>query len=208
MTHHIIYAKSTGLIRTSLFSADPNHYAGEYPTDDYGWLAIPDREVDGKDYLKNYYVLGEQLCEFTAQEIQWRFNTPRGFQFVMPQRELRDVRTLEEAKAQKWEEMKQERTRQEEGTFICAGVEYDADKIHISGAVQMALMSKQANAPFPINWTAADNSVVVLNADEMIAVGQALGNHVNSVYDTARQLRIDIENCTTGAQVALVSWPV
>ena len=50
------------------------------------------------------------------------------------------------------------------------------------------------NSAFSIDWTLADNTVRTLNAADMIAVGVALGQHVNACHERARVLRGEIES--------------
>ena len=68
---------------------------------------------------------------------------------------------------------------------------------NIMGLVLMALVAKSAGAPFSEPFTMADNSVVSLDADQMIALGVAVGKRVASIHARARALRGEIEGATT-----------
>jgi hypothetical protein len=59
---------------------------------------------------------------------------------------------------------------------------------------------------FTIDWTLADNSVRTLNQADMIAVGVALGQHVQTQFTKAQALRLQIETASTPEQVAAVVW--
>ena len=51
-----------------------------------------------------------------------------------------------------------------------------------------------------------NNGTRSLSADDMIAVGMALGAHINEQHVRARQLREQIEAATTPEQVQAVRW--
>lgn len=116
-----------------------------------------------------------------------------------------DPRTLEELKAAKWEEIKAARDVAEFGGFTWDGSTFDSDSAsqqRIIGAAQLAAL----DTSFVIDWTLADNTVRTLNASEMIAVGEALGIHVNAQHVKGRTLRQQIEQATTKAEVEAVAW--
>jgi len=51
-----------------------------------------------------------------------------------------------------------------------------------------------------------NNGTRSLSADDMIAVGMALGAHINEQHVRARQLREQIEAATTPEQVDAILW--
>lgn len=81
----------------------------------------------------------------------------------------------------------------------------------VAGAVQMALLAKMANAPFLINWTMEDDTDVAHNADQMIALGQAVGAFHATVHGYARYLKGQIEAATSLAELDAINiqtgWP-
>lgn len=164
-------------------------------------------ESSPKSFYHRYYYSNGSLVAYTEQELAYKRKPPTGYIFKLPERELQDIRTLAEAKAAKWTEIKRLRYTKEVGTFIYNSQVFHADKGHIGGATQLAVLAKAASQPFSMDWTLYDNTVVTLNADQMIAVGTALGIFVNSLYTTARLIREDIEACTTNAQVDAIVWP-
>ena len=114
---------------------------------------------------------------------------------------------LEMCKTAKWAEVKQHRDATENGGFTWDGSSFDSTPIsqsRIQGAAQLATLAKINNQPFSIDWTLADNSVRTLSGDDMIAVGAALGAHINEQHVRARQLREQIEAATTPEQVQAV----
>lgn len=91
-------------------------------------------------------------------------------------------------------------------------VQVDAkSKQNVNGLVTMALIAQGAGAPFSSDFTLADNSVVTLNAAQMIGLGVAVGQYVEAVYGHARTLRDAIEAAEDhGALEAIdaeAGWP-
>jgi hypothetical protein len=70
----------------------------------------------------------------------------------------------------------------------------------------MAMLAQAGGQPFSIDWTLADNTVRTLSGADMIAVGQALGQHVAACHIKARALREQINAATTVAEVEAVVW--
>lgn len=87
----------------------------------------------------------------------------------------------------------------------------NASLIRISGAVQAATLALSAGEPWAIEWTMADESVELLDAGEMIAVGLAAMAHVNACHERSRQLRAEIMAAENEADLAAVDidsgWP-
>lgn len=120
-----------------------------------------------------------------------------------------DPRTLQDFKDAKWAEIKQHREAAENGGFTWDGSPFDSTPIsqsRIQGAAQLATLAKINNQPFSIEWTLMNNGTRSLSADDMIAVGMALGAHINEQHVRARQLREQIEAATTPEQVQAVRW--
>jgi hypothetical protein len=116
-----------------------------------------------------------------------------------------DPRTLADHKAAQWELIKQARSQAEYAGFTWDGSTFDSDTLsqnRITGAVTLA----QLSPGFTINWTLADNSTRTLNQADMIAVGVALGQHVQTQFTKAQALRVAIEAATTPEDVAAVVW--
>lgn len=121
-----------------------------------------------------------------------------------------DTRSLIEVKLAKWAALKAERDAREFGTLTFAGGEFDIDarsQARLSGTVQLAMMAKAAGQPFAIDWTLADNSVRTLTADDVIAIGVALGQHVVTQHAIARQLRAALAAAPSDVAVANINWP-
>lgn len=114
---------------------------------------------------------------------------------------------LANAKAAAWDRIKKARDKAEAGTFLFNGDLYDANKENISGAALAAMMAKLSNQPFSIAWTLADNTVKVLDGDAMQALGLAMVAYIDSLHNTARSLRNQIEAAATPQQAYAIAWP-
>lgn len=120
-----------------------------------------------------------------------------------------DERPLAQAKEQKWNEIKRARIAAEFGTFLVGGYEFDCDKesqTRINSAFQSAMDARTNGEPFSIDWTLSDDTNVTLNRAQVIAVGRALQEHVNAVFDKSRQLRAQIVAATTKEELDGISW--
>ena len=116
-----------------------------------------------------------------------------------------DPRTLADLKAAQWGLIKQARSQAEYAGFTWDGSTFDSDALsqnRITGAVTLAQMSPE----FVIDWTLKDNTVRTLIREEMVAVGIALGMHVQTQFTKAQALRLQIETASTPEQVAAVVW--
>lgn len=113
-----------------------------------------------------------------------------------------------------WEQVKARRDAAIDGGATTPSGVVDSDALsrsNISGAVLAAVIAQAAGAPFSMDWTLKDNSVVTLDAADMIAVGLAVMSHVNSAHAVARVLRATIEAATdvgTLLQIDITAgWP-
>lgn len=105
------------------------------------------------------------------------------------------LQSIDDRKASLWIEAKRLRealtdTPGAEAETPFGTVQVDAkSKQNVNGLVTMALIAQGAGAPFSSDFTLADNTVVTLNATQMIGMGIAIGQYVDAVYAHARTLR-------------------
>lgn len=118
--------------------------------------------------------------------------------------------TLENAKDRTWNRMKLIRDAKEAEPFEFNGWLFDSDKVKVTGAAFAAFMAHTAGQPYSINFTLADNSVVVLNAQQMMGAGVALLSRIDAVHQIGRTLRdlIYAPETDTFEKIAAISWPV
>jgi len=121
-----------------------------------------------------------------------------------------DPRTLNDLKAAQWALIKRARDAAEQAGFVWDGSTFDCDptsQSRIQGGALMATTALLNSAPFGINWTLADNTTRTLDAAQMIAVGLAMGQHIDSTHQIGRALRAEIDAATTAAAINAVQWP-
>lgn len=120
-----------------------------------------------------------------------------------------DPRTLAQRQAAKWEDIKAHRESLESGNFTWQGSTFQINKQNITGAALDALLAKQAGENFQQPWVLADNSRIMLTADQMIAVGRAMKAYVSNLSVTSETLRDQIyaDSTTTQSQLDSITWP-
>ena len=109
-----------------------------------------------------------------------------------------DMRSLDEVKAYKWEQLKQQRNVLEFGGFEFEGNIYDSDQVsqaRIMGAV-MAQVDQV--------WTLANNTTVDLTASQLMQLYQALQVHIASAHERGRIAREAIQAATTKEQIEAI----
>ena len=109
-----------------------------------------------------------------------------------------DTRSIDDIKAQKWDEIKSQRDRLEFGGFEFEGSIYDSDQVsqgRIIGA---------AAAGIDQVWTLADNTTAELSASQLQQLYAALQAHIASVHERGRIARQLIFDAETKEQVEAV----
>lgn len=178
---------------------------------------VPDSMIELQKALGNIYV-GDILSQdaqyikdgklhtYTSNELLAKLNLQPGWVWKMPERIALDTRGLEDAKTIARARVKAARSVAERSNFMYNGNMYQVDKLRIPSAVILALTAKLANQPYTTTWTTANNLPVLLDADGMIALGVAQGNHISNIFDTGRNLYTAIENAATKEEVDSINW--
>lgn len=169
------------------------------PGDD--WTAV-DFDASGINTHPTKQRLVNGALESTDQPIfppkPWMHWDPAISQWV-------DHRNLDALKDAKWEQIKAARAAAEYGGFTWDGSTFDSDlasQQKIMGSAQLASLI----TGYSVDWTLADNTVRHLTASEMTAVGEALGQHVNTQYVHARTLRQQIADAQTSQELDSIAW--
>jgi len=118
--------------------------------------------------------------------------------------------TLAQQKDSKWDEIKAERDRREQAGVPYLGKVLDSDEksvTRISIAVQAAQIAISAGMEFTLDWTCQDNSVLTMIAAQTVGMSVALAQYSDSLHQTARRLREQIEAAATAEEVQAVTWP-
>lgn len=93
------------------------------------------------------------------------------------------------------------------GGCMTASGPVDSDPVSrglITGSVSMATIAKAAGAPFATTWRMQDNSYVGLDADAMIAMGVAVGEHVAACYEASFAVKDLIDAAADKAAIEAV----
>lgn len=87
----------------------------------------------------------------------------------------------------------------------------DAARLNIAGAVAGAILAKQADQPMEIPWKLYDDSVAVLDADQIIYMGTAVLTYVATCHAVSQGLDAAIEAAEDEASLLAVDieagWP-
>lgn len=156
--------------------------------------------------LRHYYdVANNRIVAFSPQVAAQRsVPPPRGYRWIRDT--LVDERTLDQARKQKWTEIKRARDAAEEADFTIGGYTFDADRrsqAAIAAAVQDMTLQ---GGPASVSWTLADDTTITVTANQMKAVLRGIRAHVQTQRDKAAVLRDAILAATTVAEVDALSW--
>ncbi|MFA5567461.1 MAG: DUF4376 domain-containing protein [Trueperaceae bacterium] len=121
---------------------------------------------------------------------------------------------LADAKAELRARINAERDAREEGGFDYLGERIDSGSRsvqRIGVAVTAAQTAMATGAPFALDWTCADNSVLTMDATEVVGMSVALAVYGDSLHQYARVLKAAVSVAETGAQLAQIDitagWP-
>lgn len=120
-----------------------------------------------------------------------------------------DPRTLGEQKSAQWTRIKQAREAALTAPLSTPYGVFDADEAASASILKSVLLANNLAAlgqPVAIAFTLADNTVVVLDAGQMVRVGLLLAAREQTIRATATALRTRIEQATTPAEVEAVAW--
>jgi hypothetical protein len=155
--------------------------------------------------------------EFTAETMQlqamredWGFllyevgdpNTQHVVEGVLTNK----VRTIEQARAEAWTRIKSSRNLAEFEPFEHDGKVYDADRERIGGAVMAALLADKFAQPYEVEWTLADNTTVILDGADIMAVGAALAERTKTVFANGVAKRAAIAAAASPAAADAITW--
>ncbi len=166
--------------------------------------------VSEADSFTHHVVAGE-LVEYTLPEAFAKRQEPtHSAAWSNTTMEYVDLRTLSEVKADRWNEIKAERDLRETAGFPYLGKIIDSDPRsaqRITTAVQAAQAAAGVGAPFEIEWTTQDSTGLSLDAPGMMGMPVALAIFANSLHQTARTLRTEIDDAETIEAVKAIAWP-
>lgn len=176
-----------------LYKFDPNtgKYIGEVEAELDEWQT----EIAGQPCYKG--IANAVWDEPPAAEGKTAYITFNGW-------ELRDNPALDELKAQKLTELKIIRDTEEVKPINYQGYSFDYDskaRDRINAAIIALDVSKDQ-----IAWTTADNTEVMVNADDLRGVIAAVAVRSNELHVKYRQLKEQVEACNTKEQLEKIEW--
>ena len=121
-----------------------------------------------------------------------------------------DDRTLNQKKADKWEQIKQIRTGLIDASIVTTNGTFNCDlnsRNSLIGTALRAQMMAGKLQPVAITFTLADNMVVTLDLAKIISVVLQIGSREQAARDVATGLRTQIEAATTTTQLDAITWP-
>lgn len=114
--------------------------------------------------------------------------------------------TLEEAREEKWEEIKAARDKAEQSGCPYMDSVLDSDSLsvqRINTAVQAAQVIGEA---FEVDWTMQDNTVIHMTYADVLGMPAALAVFSNELHMKARKLREQINAANRVEEVNAISW--
>lgn len=186
MKHKYAVISITGAL-LSTFNGDPCYFTKEIGDN----LLIPIED----DIILDDNVI--HVYDFQYEKLSTLKKVPH-HSFNYETRQWIDNRTLDEIKAQKWDEIKSQRDSLEFGGFEFEGNTYDSDQVS-QGRIVGA-----ASAGVDQTWTLADNTTVELSASQLQQLYAALQLHIASVHEKGRIARAAIESAVTKEEVEAI----
>lgn len=119
----------------------------------------------------------------------------------------KEAATLDQQKILKRARLKLRRVQAEDAGVITPLGIVDSDldsRLKISGAVTMAMLALQNGQPFDVDWRMANNEVVTHDAQAIIAMGMAVGQHIAACQAKKNALDTAIDAATTEEELAAV----
>jgi len=170
--------------------------------DAFGGNGLTARAGDSDPWTQ--YFDGENLVTYPAEiAVLRREQKPAGFRWSRGH--WLDERSLEQAKAQKWEEIKRARRKAESAGFFAEGRVWDSND-RSQQQIAMAVQDMDHSGQDWVKWKSADNQVVTLDTMQMRGLLQALRSHIQDRRNRAEDLRWRIESATSVAEVTALSW--
>lgn len=120
-----------------------------------------------------------------------------------------DPRSLNKLKDTKWEDIKLKRDESEFDLFEYNGMIFDGDvnaQRRLNGYISVSKSAILAGQEFSANFILADNSVVLLTAQDFVGIELAKITAVASVFDKATLLRKQIYEAATKEDVEKIQW--
>ena len=117
---------------------------------------------------------------------------------------LTKERSIDDYKALKLAELKEARDKAEQQPITTDKGSFDVDDKSITRITNAILILEKMGST--LDWTLADNTVVVVTADDLQNVMFALGEQSNAAHEKHRDLKAQVEACKTVDEVEAIVW--
>lgn len=121
-------------------------------------------------------------------------------QFNYELKQWQDVRTLDDVKYQKWQDIKTQRTALEFGGVMFEGHHYDSDLISQQRIATAIALNES------VQWKTKDNQIVQLSHQQLNGLYQTIAQHITQLHLKSEQLRQMIEVAETITDVDKISF--
>lgn len=111
-----------------------------------------------------------------------------------------DTRDIASVKNTRWQAIKLARNKAEFSGFTYNRMRFDSDQISQGRILAAYMFGKQ------VSWTLANDEIILLSPEDIIAVATAMAEHVITVHEQARLARIDINEATSIEEVEAVLY--
>ena len=163
------------------------------------------QEIPGLTLLEGFAVVGKDYVDESGAVVTLPDKPSVHHKFDYPTKTWVDTRSLEEHKTAQWALIKAARIEAEFGGFTWDGSMFDSDQVS-QARIQGAVLLATSNPDFAVDWTLEDNTVRSLTADDLIAISQALGEHVSLQHSRARDARALLDQATSISEVQSISF--
>jgi hypothetical protein len=117
-----------------------------------------------------------------------------------------ELEVLSGCKQSKWEDMKRECTKKQDGGCVTPKGRVNSDPESRAFIGQAIQFGQYMPDDFLVNFTMEDNSHVPHNKAEMIALGLWTATWVNTYHEYLQSLRSVIFRCRTKEEVEEITW--
>lgn len=197
MKYFVLYTLGGGEIHISGSCQDEDFAAQEKPG-----LGL----LEGQGTNATHYVSNGRLVEYSDEQKAAKASRPQwAAQWSNEEMRWLDPRSLDQLKASKWAQLKEQRAAEEYAPLPYLDATFDADAESQQKILGVFSFIQIAPADWSIDWTTRENTVTTLTKAQMTGLGAALLQRTNTIYTNYRAKREAVEAATTAEEVAAVS---
>jgi hypothetical protein len=120
-----------------------------------------------------------------------------------------DSRSLADLQDLKWIDIKKARSAVEFSQFTYSGMVFDGDlnaQRRLSTYISVSKSALAAGTPFQAEFILADNTVVVLDAQDFVNIELTKANQVAQAFSKAAELRVKVYAAQTIEELSTINW--